>query len=166
MADGRKLDSIRAGKYAFKAASILVEILILLIVAGPMVGAVSPDLGTQYSLGLGIELQSIQPQLQQIFSSGSTIGGTHEISVPAFNNWPLSGKASLILAIVDGNQTIYQTQPATLQLAPFKSGDLNVSMVFSPSLVAQMQGQNLGVGGSETISEGQFWTITVSLSQS
>jgi len=145
------------------AASIILDILILLIVAGPIAGAVSPELGT--SLGIGIELQSIQPQLQQIFSSGSPIIGTHVISVPAFNNWPLSGKAGLTLAVIKGNQTIYQTQPATLQLAPFASGDLDVSVVLSPSLVAQMQGQNLGVGGSMTISEGQFWTITVSLSQ-
>lgn len=165
MADGRNLDGLKAGKYGFKAASILVDLLILLIVAGPIAGVISPELGPHVSLGIGIELQSIQPQLQQIFSSGSQINGTHEISVPAFNNWPLSGTAGLTLAIVKGNQTIYQTQPATLQLAPFTSGDLNLSLVLSPSLVAQMQGQNLGVGGSETISEGQFWTITVSLSQ-
>jgi hypothetical protein len=160
------LDGIRAGKYGFKAASILVEVLILLIVAGPVLGAVSPELGTPHPLGLGVDLQSIQPQLQQIFSSGSTVNGTHQISVPVFNNWPISGKASLTLAIVDGGQSLYQTQPATLQLAPFQSGDLNISMVFSPSLVAQMQGQSLGVGGSESLSEGQFWTITVSLSKS
>jgi len=166
MLDVRRLDGIREGKYAFRVASILVDILILLIVAGPIAGAVSPELGTQLSLGLGIELQSIQPQLQQIFSSGSSVNGTHEILVPAFNNWPFSGKAGLTLAIIKGNRTIYQTQPATLQLAPFQSGDLDVSMDLSPSLVAQMQGQNLGVGGSMTISEGQFWTITVSLSQS
>ena len=145
-------------------ASILVEILILLIVGGPIVGAVSPQLGANHSVGLGIDLQSIQPQLQQIFS-GSTISGTHEIIVPAFNNWPLSGEAGLTLAIVDSGQTIYQTQPTTLRLAPFQSGELDVSMVFSPDLVAQMEGKHLGVGGSMTISEGQFWTITVSLSQ-
>ena len=70
------MKGIKASKYAFRAASILVEILILLIVAGPMVGAVSPYLGTQHSMGLGIDLQSIQPQIQQILSSGSTLNGT------------------------------------------------------------------------------------------
>ncbi len=159
------MNGIRAGKYAFKAASILVEILILVIVAGPMVGAVSPELGTNHSLGLGIDLQAIQPQIQQIFSSGQPINGTHAIMVPAFNNWPISGKESLTLALTDGNQTLYQTQPATVQLAPFQSGDLNVSMVFSQSLVAQIQGQSVGVGGSMSVSEGPFWTISVSLSQ-
>jgi hypothetical protein len=159
------LNGIRAGKYAFRAASILVEVLILLIVAGPIAGSISPYLGPQHSLGLGIELQSIQPQVQQIFSSGSP-NGTHAISVPAFNNWPLSGKASLTLAFVEGGQTIYQTQPATVQLAPFQSGDLNVSLVFSPGLVAQIQGQTIGIGGSMSLSEGQFLMISVSLSGS
>lgn len=159
------MNGIRAGKYAFRAASILVEILILVIVAGPIAGALSPELGAQHSLGLGIELQSIQPQVQQIFNSGSTLDGTHEISVPAFNNWPLSGKASLTLAIVEAGQTIYQTQPATLQLAPFQSGDLNLLMVFSPALIAQIEGQTVGIGGSMSLSEGQFLTISVSLSR-
>jgi hypothetical protein len=159
------LNGIRAGKYAFRAASILVEILILVIVAGPIAGALSPELGAQHSLGLGIELQSIQPQVQQIFSSGSTLNGTHEISVPAFNNWPLSGKASLTLAIVEAGQTIYQTQPATLQLAPFQSGDLSLLMVFSPALIAQIEGQTVGIGGSMSLSEGQFLTISLSLSR-
>jgi hypothetical protein len=160
------LNGIRAGKYAFRVASILVEILILVIVAGPIAGALSPDFGSQHSVGLGIDLQSIQPQVQQIFSSGSTLNGTHEISVPAFNNWPLSGRASLTLAFVESGQTIYQTQPATLQLAPFQSGDLNVSMVFSPALIAQIQGQTIGIGGSMSLSESQFLTISVSLSRS
>jgi hypothetical protein len=158
------MDSFRAGKYAFKAASIIVELLILLIVAGPVVGAISPQLGTQSPVGLGIDLSAIQPQLQQIFSSGS-INGTHEISIPAFNEWPLSGDASLTLALVEAGQTIYQTQPSTLHLAAFQKGELNITFVFSPSLVAQLQG-NVGIGGSESISEGQFWTITVSLSKS
>ena len=159
------MDGIRAAKYAFRASSILVEILILVILAGPIAGAVSPELGT-HSLGLGVELQSIQPQLQQIFSSASSAGGTHEVSVPAFNNWPLPGAASLTLALVEGGQTIYKTQPAALQLAPFQSGELDVSLVLSPSLVDQIQGQQLVVGGSMSLSEGQFLTITVSLSQS
>jgi len=160
------LNGIRTGKYAFKAASIVVEVVILLVVAGPIAGAASPELGSHYALGLGIELQSIQPQLQQIFSSGSTVNGTHQISVPAFNNWPLSGKASLSLTLVEAGRTIYQTQPAMLQLGPFQSGELDVSMVLSPALVAQMQGQDLGVSGSMSLSEQPFWTITVSFPQS
>lgn len=160
------MNGIRAAKYAFKAASILVEIIIFVVVAGPMAGAVSPALGTNYSLGLGIDLQAIQPQIQRIFSSSQPINGTHEIKVPAFNNWPVAGEANLTLAIVDGGQTLYHTQPATLHLAPFQSGELDVSMVLSSSLVNQIRGQTVGVGGSMSLSEGQFWTITVSLSRS
>jgi hypothetical protein len=158
------LNGLRVGKYGFRVASILVEALILLIVAGPIAGAVSPELGSQH-YGVGIELSTIQPQLQTVFSS-SNIGGTHEITVPAFNDWPFSAKAGLTLALVDGNQTIYQTQPATVQLAPFQSGDIDVSMVFSPALVSEMEGHNVGVGGSMTLSEVPFWTVTVNLAES
>lgn len=111
------MDGVRAGKYGFKVASIAVELLILIIVAGPIAGAISPDLGTPQFVGLGIDLQSIAPQLQQIFSSGS-VTGAHEISVHAFNNWPLPGKANLTLAIVSGGQNIYQTEPVALRSPP------------------------------------------------
>ena len=152
-------------KYAFRAASTIVGILILVIIAGPIAGVLTPQLGTQSSVGLGIQLQSIQPQVQQIFSSSSSINGTHHIVIPAFNNWVLPGSVSLYLTIVVHNKTLYQTQPATVQLPPFQSGALDVSMVVSPSLVAQLRGQNVGIGGGMSVSEGQFWTITVSFPQ-
>ncbi len=158
------MNGLRAGKYGFRIASLIVEILILLIVAGPAAGAVSPELGSQH-YGVGIELSAIQPQLQSVFSTSNIIG-THEISVPAFNEWPFSAKAGLTLTLVDGNQTIYQSQPATVQLAPFQSGDIDVSMVFSPALVSEMEGHNVGVGGSMTLSEVPFWTVTVNLAES
>ena len=159
------MNKLGAAKYAFKGTSIIVEILILLIVAGPIAGVISPQIRSQENFGLGIDLNAIQPQLQQIFSSGSTINGTHEITVPAFNNWPISGEASLALAIVDGRQTIYQTERSTVELAPFQSGALVLTLNFTPSIAAKMQGKTLGIGGSMSISEGQFWTISVSLSQ-
>lgn len=159
------MNGLRAGKYTVKALSILVELLILVVVAGPMVGAISPELGTQSNLGLGIQLGAIQPQVQQVFSQSSIVG-VHQLVVPAFNNWPLPGKASLTLSIVDGNKTLYTSQPGTVSLAPFKSGDIDVPFELNQSLVTQIQGQTVGIGGSMSVSEGQFWTITVSLSQS
>jgi hypothetical protein len=166
MRDVRKLNGVRAAKYAVKAASIFISFFILLIVAGPIVGAVTPQLGAQQQpLGIGVDLQTIQPQLQQIFSSGSAINGSHDIVVPAFNNWPLPGGATLFLTLVVHNQTVYQTQPAAVQLGPFQSGVLHISMDFSPILVAKLQGQGVGVGGAMSLSEGQFWTITVSFPQ-
>ena len=163
--DRSSLNGLRAAKYAVRAASVVLSLLIILIVAGPIVGAVSPQLMSQQKpLGVGLEIQSVQSQLQ-FFSSGSTINGTHEIAVPAFNNWPLPGAASLSLALIVNGSTLYQTQPASVHLGAFRSGVINVSMDISPSLVNQLQGQNVSVGGSMSLSEGQFWTITVNLAQ-
>jgi hypothetical protein len=159
------LNGIRAAKYAVRATSLVLSLLIILVVAGPIVGAVSPELMTQQQpLGIGVDLQSVQSQLQ-FFNSSSTISGSHDIVVPAFNNWPLSGGASLLLALIVNGQTVYQTQPATIQLGPFQSGDLHVSMDLSNSTVAQLEGQSVAVGGSMSLSETQFWTITVSLAK-
>lgn len=159
------MNGIRAAKYVVKAASLVLSVLIILIVAGPIVGAVSPQLGAQQQpLGIGVDLQSIQSQLQ-FFNSGSTISGTHDIVVPAFNNWPLPGEASLLLTILVDGQTVYQTQPASVQLGPFQSADLHISMDVSNSLVQQLQGKQIGIGGTMSLSESQFWTITVSFPQ-
>lgn len=159
------MNGLRVAKYAVRAASVVLSVFIILVVAGPIVGAVSPQFMThQQPLGVGVDLQSVQSQLQ-FFSSGSTITGAHEISVPAFNNWPLSGGASLFLTLVVNGQTVYQTQPASVQLGAFQSGVLEITMDVSPALAAQLQGQNVGVGGSMSLSESQFWTITVNLAQ-
>lgn len=159
------MNVLRAAKYAVRAASLVVSVLIILVVAGPIVGAVSPQLMTQQKpVGIGLDLQAIQPQLQ-FFSSGSNMSGTHEITVPAFNNWPLPGGASLFLALIVNGHTLYQTRPASVHLGAFQTGVLNVSMDISSGLVNQLQGQNVSVGGSMSLSEGQFWTITVSLAK-
>jgi hypothetical protein len=159
------LNGIRAAKYAVRAASLVLSFLIILIVAGPVVGVVSPQfVSQQQPLGIGVDLQAVQSQLQ-FFNSSSTMTGTHDIVVPAFNNWPLPGGANLFLTLIVNGQTVYQTQPAALQLGPFQSGELHISMELSPGLVAQLQGQEVGVGGTMSLSEGQFWTITVSFPQ-
>jgi len=160
-----KLNGVRAAKYAVRAASLALSVIIIVIVAGPIAGAVTPQYMTrQQSLGIGVDLQSVQSQLQ-FFDSGSTLAGNHEIVVPAFNNWPLSGGASLFLTLMVNGQTVYATQPASVQLGPFQSGALHLSMDLSPTVVSQLQGQSVAIGGSMSLSEGQFWTITVSLSQ-
>jgi hypothetical protein len=159
------LNGVRAAKYAVKAASFALSVLIIVIVAGPIAGAVTPQLMTQQQpLGIGVDLQSVQSQLQ-FFNSGSSLAGSHEIVVPAFNNWPLSGGASLLLALVVDGKTVYQTQPAEVQLGPFQSGTLHISMDLSPDVVSQLEGHSVSVGGSMSLSEGQFWKITVSLSR-
>jgi len=140
-----------------------------LIIAGPIVGAVSPLLGTQQQpLGSGgPELDPVADDFLQLYS---TINGTHKIIVPAFNNWPLPAGASLFLTILVNGQVIYQTEPDLVQLGPFQSGNLHITMVISPSIVAQLHnnlnlGPKIGIGGTMSISEGQFFAITVSFPQ-
>jgi len=159
------LNGIRAAKYAVRAASVVLSVLIILIVAGPIVGAVSPQvMAQQQPIGIGVDLRSVQSQLH-FFNSSSTLTGAHEIAVPAFNNWPLSGGASLYLTLVVNGRTLYQTQAASVRLGPFQSGVLRIPMDVSPGLAGQLQGQNVTIGGSISLSEGQFWTITVGLAQ-
>jgi hypothetical protein len=159
------LNGILAGKYAVRAASLVLSLLIIVIVAGPIFGAVSPQLmAQQQPLGIGVDLQSLQSQLQ-FFNSGSTMIGPHDVVVPVFNNWPLPGGASLLLTLIVNGQVVYRTQPAAIQLGPFQSGELHISMDVSNGLVAQLQGQDVGVGGTMSLSEGQFWTITLSFPQ-
>lgn len=156
------MNAVRAAKYAVKAAYLLVWAFTLVIVAGPILGAVTPQYLTQQQpLGLGIDLQALQSQ----FNSSSTDVGTHLYHVPAFNNWPFPGSATLTLTLVVKGQTLYQTAPASVQLGPFQSGTLDVSIDVSKALASQLQGQAVVVGGSMSLSEGQFWTITVHLSQ-
>ena len=148
-----------------RAASIVLSIFILLIIAGPILGAASPQLMTQQQpVGLGLDLNSINSEIT-FFHNSSTVVGTHDIAVNAFNNWPLPGSVSLLLTIIVNNQTIYQTQPASLQLAPFQSGQLHITMDVSSDLLQQMQGQHVGIGGTMSLSEDQIWTITVSFPQ-
>jgi hypothetical protein len=165
MVDNRDLNLIRVAKYAVKAVSIALSVFIILVIGGPIVGAVSPLLGTQQPpVGIGVDLQSVQSQLQ-FFNSSSTLTGTHDIVVPAFNNWPIPGGANLSLSILVNGSVIYQSQPASVRLGPFQSEELHVSMVVSPSLVSKLQGQQVGIGGTMSLSEGQYWTITVSFPQ-
>ncbi len=42
--EGLSLNGLRAAKYAVRAASVVISLLIILVVAGPIVGAVSPQL--------------------------------------------------------------------------------------------------------------------------
>ena len=160
-----KLNWIRAGKYTFRVASLIVSVLILLVVGAPIVGAVTPYVSPQNEYGLGIDLQTLNPQLQQIFSSSSTIPGPHTIAIPAFNKWFLPASVALLLTLTVNGTTVYQTPKASLALAPFQSGELDLTMDIPSSVIAQMQGQRVGGGGQMTLQEGQFWTITVDLSQ-
>ena len=162
----RTLDGIRAGKYIFRAAYLLVSLLILLIVAAPILGAVTPQVAPQSELGLGVNLQTVQPQLQQIFpSSGGSSVGSGVLTVPAFNKWFLPGSVTLSLSLAINGTTVYQTQKATVDLAPFQTGVVTLNVDVPASTIQQMQGHSIGGGGQLTLDEAGLWSITVSLGQ-
>ena len=160
----RALNWIRAGKYFFRGASLIVEAVILLIVAAPILGAVTPQVMPKNELGLGIDLASINSQLQFLTSS-SSISGAHTVAVPAFNNWFFPATVVLVLSLSVNGSTVYQTQEATLNLAPFQSGALRLTMDLPSSAISQMQGHRVGGGGQLTLQEDGLWSITASLAQ-
>jgi len=165
----RTLDGIRAGKYAFRVAYLIVSVVILLVVAAPILGTVTPQVSPQNEFGLGVNLQTVQPQLQQIFPSTPgqlpTIPGAPVVTVPAFNNWFLPGSVTLSLSLAVNGTTVYQTQKATVNLAPFQSGVVRLVVDIPASTIQQMAGQSISGGGQMTLNEAGLWSITVNLGQ-
>lgn len=159
------MNGIKAAKYTFRIASLLIGLLILLIVAAPILGAVTPRIQPSSELGLGVELSAVQPQLQQIFSSPQTVGGSHTVKIPAFNRWFLPASISLSISLSENGTTVYQTPESSVSLAPFQSGTLDLTVDVPQNVVAQMQGQQISGGGAMTLREAGLWSITVSLGQ-
>lgn len=172
------MEKFTAAKFAFRAASIAVEILILLVVASPILGAVTPQVNPQNELGLGVNLQTVQPQLQSFFdnqvnkcvdetaaTNGSAPTCSYTLAVPAFNNWFLTGAVGLSLSLAVNGTTLYQTPKENLTLPPFHSGVIDVGIDVPNSVLTRMQGQEISGGGQMTLSETGFWSITVDLSQ-
>ena len=157
------LNSLQVGKYLFRAAYAFVWLFVIAIVAAPILGAVTPQVVPQDEVGLGVNLQTVQPQLQEIFSSPSTIPGSHTVTVPAFNRWFLPASVGLSLNLQENGTTVYQTSEASVSLAPFQSGTLNLTVAIPQSVISQMQGQQLSGGGKMTLQEDGLWTISVSL---
>ena len=159
------MNRFQVGKYLFRAGYIIIDVVVLLIVAGPILGAATPQFTPHNELGAGLDLSSLQPQVQQMFSSGSSIATATTVEVPAFNNWFLPANLGLSIGFSVNGNTVYQTPVSTIQLAPFSSGLLNITVALSPSQVAQIQGQSVMGAGTMVVREGQFWTITVDLGQ-
>lgn len=158
------MNGIRAGKYAFRGAAFVVEAIILLVVAGPVLGAITPQLSPQDEVGLGINLQSINSQLQ-FLSSQSTIAGPHTVTFPAFNKWFLPASVALQLSLALNGTTVYQTSKASATLAPFQSGTVSLTVDIPSSAISEMEGRTVTGGGSMTLQEVGFWSITVNLAQ-
>lgn len=158
------MNALRVGKYTFLVASWAVELFILLIVASPILGAVTPEVSPHSELGMGVELQSVNSQLQ-FLSSSSSIAGTHTLSIPAFNRWFLPARVSLSLSLAVNGTTVYQTPAQSLPLAPFQSGTLELSVDIPSSAISQMEGHTVTGGGEMTLEEAGLWSLTVNLAQ-
>jgi hypothetical protein len=157
------MNRIRAAKYLFRGASLIVEILILLIVAAPILGAVTPQIAPQNELGLGVNLQTINSQLQ-FLNSSTTIAGAHTVTIPAFNRWFLPGSVALSLSLTRNGTILYQTARANLTLAPFQSGALDLTFNIPSKVISEMESRGgVSGGGQMTLQEGPFWSITVNL---
>lgn len=157
------MNKLRAGKYTLRAAYLIIWVFIAVIVAGPILGALTPQVSPQTEFGLGIDLQTVQPQLQKIFSSPSGIAGPHTVTVPAFNRWVLPASVGLSLSLSVGGQVVYQTSKASVSLAPFQSGTIDLTVQIPSNVLDQMQGQRITGGGQMTLGEGGLWSISVNL---
>ncbi len=145
-----------------RAVHIVIEIFIVLVVAGPALGFLTPRLGPQYAVGFGLDLEAINPQMQQIFSSGSSLVGTHEITVPVYNQWFFPAKASLSLELLAGGQVVYQTSNSVVNLGPFQSGELVINLQISSAVESQLEGRQIAVGGTMSFgAPAELWNFKV-----
>lgn len=145
-----------------RGASWAIELLILLIVASPILGSVTPQVAPKSELGLGVDLQSINSQLQ-FLSSSSTIAGSHSISVPAFNKWVLPAKISLSLSLLVNGTAVYTTPASSISLGPFQSGTVDITMDIPQNAISQMEGHTVSGGGQMTLQEAGLWAISINL---
>lgn len=159
------MNKFQVGKYLFRAGYLIIDVVVLLIIAGPILGAATPQFTPHNELGAGLELSSLQPQVQQMFSSSSTISTATNVTIPAFNNWFLPASIGLSLGFSINGNTVYQSPISTVHLDPFKTGAINITVALTPTQVAQIQGHSVNGAGTMVVSEGQFWTITVNLGQ-
>jgi len=159
------MEGLRTAKRLTRAADLLLWLFIGLVMAGPLLGFLTPELGPQYVAGFGLDLQSMQPQIQQAFSSTSALSGTHTVVVGVYNRWFFPASASLSLELIVKNSTVYQTETATSDLAPFQTGDLRVVIAVPPSVASQLQGAQVTVGGQLHLESPGFWAVTVNFPQ-
>lgn len=157
---------LRVGKYGFRLGGAIVGILVILIIAAPVLGVITAQYSPHDEYGVGLDLNAVNSQLDQLFSSGAIITGSNTVAVPAFNNWFIPATVSLSLGLTVNGSTVYQTPQSTLNLPAYHSGTLNLTVSLTPSEVAQLEGHQVGGSGVMTLKEGSFWTITVNLGAS
>ncbi|MDA4128249.1 MAG: hypothetical protein OK422_02100 [Thaumarchaeota archaeon] len=156
------MNRLRVGKYAVKTAYIVVWIVITAAIAGPLLGFLTPRISPQSVVGFGVDIQKIGPQLTKVFSDSSTLTQPHQINIPVYNWWIFPASASFTLKIIANGIVVYQTPTSSLSLGAFQSGKLTVPFQLSQSVVSQLSGKNITVGGSLVLGDPSYlWTLTV-----
>lgn len=154
------MNGLRAAKYTVKALYLVIWISIVLMLVGPAAGFVGPLVAPQYQIGFGVDINSISSQFQFLGSNNPV--GAHTISIPVYNNWFFPASATLTLTLIADGKVVYETDPGTISLSPFNSGNLHVTMTITQSLVTQLQGKQLQLGGRLTFgAPPQLWSFTM-----
>ncbi len=158
------MDGLRAAKYGVRTAYLVIWAFIILVIAGPVVGGIAPQVGVKTNPGLAVDTQTVEPQLKTMFSNTQSLMGTHQLVVPVHNNWVFPASASLSLEFVVGGVTVYRTVPGVVNLSPFQSGEMNVTISPPVSALSAIQQSQFGleIRGVLSLQTGNLWNVTVS----
>ena len=155
-------------KYVVRAVSLAISVVIILALAGPLLGFLTAGHSSSPSsshIGFSIDTSAIQSQLNSIFSSASNVTQPHTISIPVHNDWIFPSDASLVISLQASGNTVYKTS-GTVSLNAFQSGEILMPFQLSQSELAQLQGQQITVGGSLSFGDPSYlWTVSIPLSQ-
>lgn len=161
------MNTLHTAKYVTVAMYTVIWVFIGLVIAGPAAGFLTQSVAPQHVVGVDIDQGQIQPQLQSVFAQGLSLVGPHEIFIPVHNNWFFPASAGLSLSIIADGGVIYQTPVSMIQLAPFQSGELELTLQVSSSLVSQMQGKQVAIGGEMSLgAPSHLFNLTLKFPQS
>lgn len=147
-----------------KAVSLAITMTIILALAGPMLGFLTVGRSSS-NIGFSIDTNSIQSQLDSIFSSASNITEPHELSIPVHNDWIFPADASLVIELQVSGNAVYKTS-GTVTLQAFQSGEILIPFQLSQSDLAQLQGNQITVGGALSFGDpGYLWTVNIPFAQ-
>lgn len=161
------LRKLRVSKYAVKVVSLAISVIIILALAGPMLGFLTLGRSSTSSsnIGFSIDTSAIQSQFNSIFSNISNITQPHTISIPVHNDWIFPADASLVISLEVSGNTVYQTS-GTVSLQAFQSGAILMPFQLSQSELTKLQGNQITVGGSLSLGDPSYlWTISIPLTQ-
>jgi hypothetical protein len=161
------MKGLNTAKRATFAASTIIWVFVGFVVAGPLAGVLTQQFNSEYVVGLNVDLSQASPQLNSIFQDGSTLVGSHVVHIPVRNNWVFPASAGISLKIISSGSVLYQTPTSSIRLAPFRTGQLNITLSFTSSLVRQLEGKRLVIGGNLNLgSPSELLNFTVTFPRS